>query len=110
MTKFSDVMQEAIVNWPWTESKYPRLEGMSVPDQDRFAFRHIIFHAQKSLGKLAEFEERLDHGAKLGTPARRMQGTVAAKMLINAYQLAHLAGLDPDSLLREVRVMLAKNA
>ncbi|MFA5853452.1 MAG: hypothetical protein WC866_00035 [Patescibacteria group bacterium] len=104
---FRKLFSDAIVNWPWTDSAYPSLDGASARELDRFARHHVLLHALKSLGGLAAIEEALDHGKKLHHGTRRKFKTLAAKMIINGFQLAHLAGLDADGLAREIRAVIA---
>ncbi len=80
-------------------TKYPVLDELSENQKDIFALRHITTHFLKNVGALAAVVESMDHGAALDKTGATQ---ALRKVLINALQYAHHAGISVHELENEV--------
>lgn len=85
------LMEVVEANWHFDGEKYPHLpEGLDIEAQQNFILKHILLHQQKTLGKLAEICESVDHGAEMDLIKL---GEVAGKMFVNTLRLAMVSGM-----------------
>jgi len=92
-------------HWPFDESNYPRMQGLSEGDRKEFALRHILMHQQKAVAKLTEVIEPLDHGA---APDEGKLRQATRNFLINTLRLAAVAGISAEELAASVQNWLSE--
>lgn len=80
-------------------TKYPVLAELSEKQKGIFGLRHVTTHFQKNLGALAGVVESMDHGGEFDKAASTQ---ALRKIIVNALQFAHLSGIQPQEIEKDI--------
>jgi len=95
--------------WPFDEKNYPDLRALHDHfDRRNFMLQHILLHQQKTLGRLAELFEGLEHYRDQKTVAMVQNRTetfhrAARNFLINALRFNEVMNLKPEEIEEALR-------
>jgi len=86
-------------NLVFDEKAYPELKNVDEEKRLLFALKHSALHFSKTAGKIAEVNERIDHGKEANSDELKSN---VSKALINTLRLAELVGITGDDLIQAI--------
>jgi len=95
----SELMELVKQNWQFDEEHYPGLPSDS-DVKKLFSLKHVLYHQQKAVGKMAEAIEPYDHGKELNVSLLKL---AVRNSFINTVRMACVLGITPHGLAEEVR-------
>ena len=85
--------------WPWTPEAYPALSRLREPGEVlAFKLHHALGHLHKSVGTMEAELEKVDHGGDILSLKTDQMTELIGKSLVDLFQIAKTAGVNPDEL------------
>lgn len=96
MDSLQNLINQFRDTWPFEESEYPGIKGLTGKERELFAIRHILLHQTKAVGILAEIVEGWEHGNDVDID---LLGLTVKRFFKNTLRLAEIAQVSADELI-----------
>lgn len=90
-----------VAGYEFSGKNYPELRGVEPGSVDvvSFGIRHSLHHMTKSVGRIAEYVERVEHGGPMEAGDAQFLDETVKKQFVNVLRLAELLNLTADDLM-----------